>query len=258
MSLLQRVVLADALLVFAAVALLVLSPVTVSRTATGAEVAILLLGAAVLLTVTTVMTRRSLAPLRGLAALMGRADPASGRHAPIPAELRGPTREVADLAAAFDAMLTRLEDERRGATRLAIDAQEAERARLARELHDEVAQTLTAVTLQLQAAEGLKREALAARLTAAREALHAGSDAVREIMRGLRPEALEDFGLRAAVVALASSSADRAGIRVRRRRGAARHRAGGRARRLPRGAGGAGERRAARGRLRGPCRARRA
>lgn len=216
MSLLQRVVLADAVLVFAAVALLVLSPATVSRTATTAEVVVLLVGGAVLLTVTTAMTRRSLAPLRGLAALMGRADPAAGRHEPIPPELRGPTREVAELAGAFDAMLTRLEDERRRASRLAIDAQEAERARLARELHDEVAQTLAAITLQLQGAEGLTGEALAARVAGVREAAHAGSDAVREIMRGLRPEALEDFGLRASVVALGSGFTDRTGVRVRR------------------------------------------
>lgn len=216
MSLLQRVVLADALLVFVAVALLVLSPVTVSRTATVAEVGVLLVGAAVLLTVTTAMTRRALVPLQSLAALMGRADPAAGSHPPIPEDVRGGTQEVADLARAFDAMLTRLEDERRRSTRLAIDAQEAERERLARELHDEVAQTLTAITLQLQGAEALGPQDLAVRLAGVREAAHEGSDAVREIMRGLRPEALEDFGLRAAVVALASSFADRTGVRVRR------------------------------------------
>lgn len=216
MSLLQRVVLVDAALVFLAVALLVVSPATVSRSTTTAEVAILLLGATALLTLTTVMTRRALAPLRLLAELMGRADPASGTHAPVPGAGPGTAREVADLAAAFDAMLTRLEDERRRATRLAIDAQEAERARLARELHDEVAQLLTAMTLQLQGAERLDGPALAARVTALREAAHGGSDAVREIMRGLRPEALEDFGLRAALVALASGVTERTGVPVRR------------------------------------------
>ena len=37
---------------------------------------------------------------------------------------------------------------------------------------------------------------------------------MREVTRGLRPEALEDFGLRGALVALATSLADRTGVRV--------------------------------------------
>jgi two-component system, NarL family, sensor histidine kinase UhpB len=47
----------------------------------------------------------------------------------------------------------------------------------------------------------------------AREAV----EEVREIARGLRPEALDEFGLRPALVSLASGFAERAGLRVRRR-----------------------------------------
>ena len=59
------------------------------------------------------------------------------------------------LADAFNAMLDRLESARREAARTALAAQEAERLRVARELHDEIGQTLTAVTIQAErAADG--------------------------------------------------------------------------------------------------------
>ena len=81
-----------------------------------------------------------------------------GRPGPAgQATFRGTTRsaEGQALAAAFNAMLDRLESARRDAARTALAAQEAERLRVARELHDEIGQTLTAVTLQAErAAEG--------------------------------------------------------------------------------------------------------
>ena len=49
-------------------------------------------------------------------------------------------------------MLDRLEAERRGSARRALAAQEEERLRIAREMHDEIGQTLTAVTIQAERA----------------------------------------------------------------------------------------------------------
>ena len=67
---------------------------------------------------------------------------------------------------AFNAMLDRLESARHEAARTALAAQEAERLRVARELHDEIGQTLTAVTIQAErAADGdpaLARQVLCA------------------------------------------------------------------------------------------------
>src|SRR5207344_1988468 len=59
--------------------------------------------------------------------------------------------EVVEVVRAFNQMLDRLEAERRESSRRALAAQEAERLRVARHLHDEVGQVLTGVLLQLDA-----------------------------------------------------------------------------------------------------------
>ena len=72
--------------------------------------------------------------------------------------------------------------------------------RLARELHDELGQTLTGVVLQL---DGLGRAGAAAscrrRSRRRRRRPARGAEEVRDIARGLRPQALDEFGLRSAL-----------------------------------------------------------
>src|ERR687897_332178 len=103
-----------------------------------------------MLAVNYVLLRRAIEPLQRLTRVMRTVDPlAPGRRAELPA---GPA-EVAQLGASFDQMLDRLESERRESARRALAAQEQERIRIARELHDEVGQALTAVLLQLDRAE---------------------------------------------------------------------------------------------------------
>jgi two-component system, NarL family, sensor histidine kinase UhpB len=204
MTLLQRVIAGNALVVFAGALVLAISPATVSAKVTAGEALLLALGVVAAVAINIILMRRALAPLRALAAEMAAVD--LMHPAPPRAVGREGVGEVATLARAYDAMVQRLTAERRASGRRAIEAQEAERARIGRELHDEVGQALTGVALELQAGE----------LDAAREALRAAADGVREITHGLRPEPLEDFGLRGALVALATSFADRSRLRVTR------------------------------------------
>jgi two-component system sensor histidine kinase UhpB len=120
------------------------------------------------------------------------------------------------LAHAFNGMLDRLESARREAARTALEAQESERLRVAQELHDEVGQTLTAVTLQAErAAAGdpaHANEALRDVAHAVRDSL----DEVRRIARELRPEALDDLGLVNALIALCNRLDGQDGPRIQR------------------------------------------
>jgi len=82
----------------------------------------------------------------------------------------------------------------------AVRATEEERRRIARELHDDTAQRLAALILRVRLAERASDpEAAAADLAEVREELHAVSDGIRRIARGLRPPELEDVGLEAAL-----------------------------------------------------------
>jgi two-component system, NarL family, sensor histidine kinase UhpB len=121
--------------------------------------------------------------------------------------------EASELATTFNEMLERLESERRESTRRVLDAQESERLRVSRELHDEVGQTLTAVLLQLGRIAKHAGPELAPELDDAQERARETLEEVRRISRELRPEALDDLGLASALVALS----ERFGLEVTRR-----------------------------------------
>src|ERR671914_1003628 len=92
-------------------------------------------------------------------------------------------------------------------------AQEAERRRVASDLHDEIGQSLTALVLQLKQAAGgdpPDREALRGLVASAEEIL----GEVRSVAHRLRPEALDDLGLRSALLALAARIEDASGLSV--------------------------------------------
>jgi two-component system sensor histidine kinase UhpB len=157
---------------------------------------------------------RAFAPLRRLTSVMRGVDPLRpGERAVIAA--RDP--DVVELTAAFNEMLGRLEAERRDSARRALSAQEGERRRIARELHDEVGQVLTAVVLQLDHASHAAAGDARRTVEEAREAVRASLDDVRGIARRLRPEALDDLGLNSALAALTNDVARRTGMRVERR-----------------------------------------
>jgi signal transduction histidine kinase len=84
--------------------------------------------------------------------------------------------------------------------RRAIEAQDAERARLARELHDEAGQALTALAVHLRALEGDVPEGpLRDRVVELRGQVGSATTALRELATRLRPSALQEGGLGSAI-----------------------------------------------------------
>jgi two-component system sensor histidine kinase UhpB len=141
-----------------------------------------------------ILLRRRFEPLDRMISAMECLDLA-GPDLPAPAQPNSESSEVQRLDAAFHRMIARLEAERRQAGRAAIEAQERERLRIAQDLHDEVNQALTAVSLRLQASiehapPDLRRELI--------ETKRLSSQAMEELLtlaRQLRPAVLDDHGL---------------------------------------------------------------
>jgi two-component system sensor histidine kinase UhpB len=201
-----------AVLVLAFLAL-VFAPVTVSVPPTAIELAVLAVGLACLLALNLGMLRPAFRPLDELVDTMRGHDPLSpGKRVRVSG---GPA--VAALAQTFNEMLDRLESERRDSARRALLVQEGERQRIARELHDEVGQTLTGVMLQVEGLAGRIPDELRDQLDELRETARHGTEEVRRIARRLRPEALEDLGLESALAALAVAIGEQAELRIERR-----------------------------------------
>jgi two-component system, NarL family, sensor histidine kinase UhpB len=173
----------------------------------------LLIAVGLALAISLLLMRPAFRPFDDLAERMRRHDPlALGERVDVDG---GP--KVTALADAFNEMLDRLETERRESTRRALMVQEGKRRRVARELHDEVGQTLTGVMLQVEGLAAKIPEELRDELDELRETARNGAEDVRRIVRRLRPEALEDLGLPSALSALARAFHDQAGVRVDRR-----------------------------------------
>ena len=124
--------------------------------------------------------------------------------------------EIGALERTFNRMLERLEKERRDAGAHALQAQEEERQRLARGLHDEVGQSMTAVLLQLKRLAANASPEQRTQLAEAQEVVKTSLDDVRRLAQELRPELLDHLGLASALAELASGFEQRTHVRVRR------------------------------------------
>jgi signal transduction histidine kinase len=103
----------------------------------------------------------------------------------------------------------------RDALRRVVAAQELERRRLARELHDETGQALTSILLGLKPLEdALEKEESRAAAAELRELVVATLQDVRRLAVELRPKVLDDFGLVAALERLTETFAEQTGIAV--------------------------------------------
>ena len=214
MSLFWRIFSLNAAVLTVAALVLLFAPVTVSTTARLAEALIVLAGTAVTLVANAALLRVGLAPLQRLSRVMTTVDllKPGTRLAP-----RG-QGEIAALIGAFNAMLDRLEAERAASAGRALSAQEAERHRIAQELHDEIGQTLTAVLLDLKRVAQASPAPVRDQLLQVQESTRNSLDEIRRIARRLRPGVLEELGLASALRALAGEFAT-AGLAVRRQVG---------------------------------------
>ncbi len=210
MSLFARVFATNAALLILAALVLGLSPITVSWPIALTEAVVLIVGLAAMLAANLLLLRPAFAPLHRLTSHMRAVDLLWPGHR---VEVTGPT-EVVSLVRAFNDMIDRLERERRDSGRRAIAAQEAERRRVAIELHDEVGQMMTAVLMRL---ERLRDGVLAdrsAELVDTQEAVRRSLEDVRRIAQELRPETLDLLGLSTAVRAMCEGVAARTGLEV--------------------------------------------
>ena len=210
MSLFWRIFLFNAAVLVAGAALLLLGPATVSTPFVVAEALILAIGIIAMLVVNAALLRVGLAPLQRLAQAMTTIDARRPNYRPA-ASGGG---EIADLITTFNTMLDRIESERATSSAIALSAQEAERHRIAQELHDEVGQTLTAVLLDLKRVADQAPAPVANALHHAQDNTRESLDEIRRIARRLRPGVLEELGLASALRALATEVPPHTGLAV--------------------------------------------
>ncbi|MFF7953197.1 HAMP domain-containing sensor histidine kinase [Streptomyces griseorubiginosus] len=213
MSLFWRIFALNAVVLGSATALLLWAPVTVSVPVLLTEAVILVGGLVVMLVANAALLRIGLAPLDRLTRLMATVDLLRpGQRLP-----EGGHGQTAELIRTFNAMLERLEHERASSSARALSAQEAERRRIAQELHDEVGQSMTAILLSLERAADEADEPLRGELRQMQEITRGSLDEVRRLVRRLRPGVLEDLGLVSALTSLTGEFATHVALRVVRR-----------------------------------------
>ena len=212
--LLYRVAGLNALLLVVAVGvtIVVLAPGRVSSFRVDEEGVALIVALLIVVALNVYLVRRIVGPVQALTALARRVDLADhGERMPVSTQ----ASEAGELASTFNEMLARLEDERREATGRVLAGQEAERLRIAQELHDQVGQELTAVLLGLARVEARAPAELRDDVAEVQAAVRDSLEEVRLIAIELRPEALDDLGLESALAVLCERLTERFGLRVR-------------------------------------------
>jgi two-component system sensor histidine kinase UhpB len=175
----------------------------------------LVLGFAVALTIlfNVFLLQRRFRPLEELVDQMERVDlTRPGANLKLTDESPAGPEEVTRLHQAFVHMLERLEAERRRASSAALVAQEEERARVARDLHDEVNQSLTGLLLRLEATREKAPPELAPELAETRKLANQAMQELLTLARQLRPTALDDLGLKAALASHVTELGRQTGI----------------------------------------------
>ena len=165
------------------------------------------------LLVNMAMLRRRFTPLERLIDRLEAIDPSEPGSFEAPEGGRS-VEEIERLAVSFKALLERIEAERRRSGRLVLRAQEEERKRVARDLHDEVNQALTAILLRLEALSHDAPERLAGDIGEVKALTNQAMDELLSLARQLRPAALDDLGLVPAIYGQIRRFEEQTGIRA--------------------------------------------
>ena len=200
-SLLTQVLIANLLVMLAAVAATLVATNGNVHLSDKPQAALVLgLSVALSIAVNVIMLQRRFRPLERLVDEMELADlTRPGGSQPVASNGGAEPEEVSRLHDAFRLMLERLEAERRRTSSAALQAQEQERARVARELHDEVNQALTGLLLRLEAVRTKAPPEIRAELAETKALANQAMEELLTLARALRPTALDDHGLVAAL-----------------------------------------------------------
>jgi signal transduction histidine kinase len=124
-----------------------------------------------------------------------------------PLKMVGACIDVTDQKVAEEAL--------RALTRRLVQAEETERRRIARELHDRVGQNLSALNINLDILLGkLRDESARRRLEDSLKLVDSTLQSIENVMADLRPALLDEYGLPAALAWYGKEYAQRTGIRV--------------------------------------------
>lgn len=112
----------------------------------------------------------------------------------------------------------RMQEQLRRLSHQLLSAQEEERKMISRELHDEIAQTLTGINVQLaslKAEAGLATRDLERKITSTQRLVEKSVAIVHRFARELRPSVLDDLGLNPALHSFVTAFAKRTHLRIR-------------------------------------------
>ncbi|MHB0914785.1 MAG: sensor histidine kinase [Thermoleophilia bacterium] len=171
-------------------------------------------GLALSILVNYVLVRLAFRPLDDVSEAM-KAIRAGHRGIRVPEVTDDPQME--ELSKSLNAMLNSLDGQRKRAAASVIKAQEEERKRIARELHDETSQSLTSLIIGIRMVEEIVPETMRdmrERLRTINEQAHETLNEVHNMAIRLRPSVLDDLGLAAALRSYTKEFTANTGIHV--------------------------------------------
>src|SRR5687768_17564339 len=179
---------------------------------------VVVLGAlAVVCVVNLLLVRLALSPINHLEDVAGRVSAGDFGARALPSLVADP--QLTRLSDTINELLDSLAAERQRIQKLGVEvvtAQDTERSRIAKELHESIAQTLAAVRFQLSATDaGTADPAIKNSLATARGMIGKVMEEVRNISQSLHPRLADDLGLVIALEELAHQTGERSGFKVK-------------------------------------------